>query len=297
MDFHTYIRAVGTGPKSNRELEVFEIEDCMNKILNKEVQNEQIAAFLLGWRVRLESNEELKSALNTFDKYIKRIQINNSIELGYPYDGKADNPYLFPLFGKYLKKFDLNIVVSGDYLQPAKHGVTVKDIATNYHLEDNIHFFDRKNYFKELSDLTQIRNILGLRTAFNTLEKLFNPGSSKYAITSAFHKPYVKKYISIFGSRYEHLVIVKGNEGTPEIFSKCKYWINKNGVISEYIIDPEYFGIKYKKSWNRITLNDSLSLINNPSKELDNLVKLNVALLLVTALKAKDIKEAYEMLS
>jgi len=297
MDFHTYIRAVGTGPKSNRELEVFEIEDCMNKILNKEVQNEQIAAFLLGWRVRLESNEELKSALNTFDNYIKRIQISNSIELGYPYDGKADNPYLFPLFGKYLKKFDLNIVVSGDYLQPAKHGVTVKDIATNYHLEDNIHFFDRKNYFKELSDLTQIRNILGLRTAFNTLEKLFNPGSSKYAITSAFHKPYVKKYISIFGSRYEHLVIVKGNEGTPEIFSKCKYWINKNGVISEYIIDPEYFGIKYKKSWNRITLNDSLSLINNPSKELDNLVKLNVALLLVTALKAKDIKEAYEMLS
>lgn len=297
MDFHNYIKAVGTGPKSNRELEVFEIIDCMNKMLKQEVNSEQIAAFLLGWRVRLETNKELETALNTFDNYIKRVDIPNSIELGYPYDGKADNPYLFPLFGKYLKKFDLNIVVSGDYLQPAKHGITVKDIANSFTLEDNIYFFDRKSYFKELSDLTKIRNILGLRTAFNTLEKLFNPGNSNYAITSAFHKPYVKKYNYLFGSRYKHLVIVKGNEGTPEIFSKCKYWINKNGVINEYIIDPNYFGIKYKKSWDRITLENSLDFINNPSKELDNLVKLNVALLLVTALKAKDINEAYEMIS
>lgn len=297
MDFHNYIRAVGTGPKSNRELETTEMIDCMNQILNQDVRSEQIAAFLLGWRVRLETNEELKASLSACDNYIKRVNIPNSIELGYPFDGKADNPYLFPLFGKYLKKFDLSIVVSGDYLQPAKHGITVKDIANNFKLDDNIHYFDRKDYFKELSDLSELRNILGLRTAFNTLEKLFNPANSKYAITSAFHKPYVDKYNNIFGSNYEHFVIVKGNEGTPEIFSKCKYWINENGAINEYLIDPEYFGINYKKSWDRISLEDSLEAINNPSDELDKLVRLNVALLLVTAQKAKDIKEGFEMLS
>ncbi|WP_419763890.1 MAG: glycosyl transferase [Arcobacter sp.] len=297
MNFHNYIRAVGTGPKSNRELTKDEIMDCMEQILNQNVKTEQIASFLLGWRVRLETNEELKVSLDVFDKYIKRVKIPNSIELGYPYDGKADNPYLFPLFGKYLKKFDLNIVLSGDYLQPAKHGITVKEIANNYKLDDNTYFFDRKDYFKELSNLSEIRNILGLRTAFNTLEKLLNPATSEYAITSAFHKPYVGKYNDIFAPKYKHLVIVKGNEGTPEIFSKCKYWINNNGEIKEYIIDPEYFGINYKKSWNRITLQESLESINNPSDELLKLVKLNVSLLLVTAKKAKNIKEGFEMLS
>ena len=40
--------------------------------------------------------------------------------------------------------------------------------------DDNIYYFDRADYFKELSDLTKIRNILGLRTSFNTIEKLLN---------------------------------------------------------------------------------------------------------------------------
>jgi len=297
MDFHNYIKAVGTGPKSNRELDTEEVIDCMKQMLNQDVKSEQIAAFLLGWRVRIETIEELKAAFDVFDSYTKRVNIPNSIELGYPYDGKADNPYLFPLFGKYLKKFDLSIVLSGDYLQPAKHGITPKDVATNIKLDDNIHFFDRKDFFKELSDLTQVRNILGLRTVFNTLEKLLNPANSKYAITSAFHKPYVSKYNQIFGPKYEHLSVVKGNEGTPEIFGKCKYWLNENGTINEYPIDPEYFGITYKKSWDRISLEDSINETNNPSQELEKLAKLNVALLLVTAKKAKNIKDGFEMLS
>lgn len=297
MNFHDYIKAVGTGPKLNRELTTEEMKDAMDQILTQSVKNEQIAAFLLGWRVRIESINELKATVETFDKYIKRTTIPNSIELGYPYDGKADNPYLFPLFGKYLKKFDLNIVLSGDHIQPAKQGITVKDVCTNITLDENIHFFDRADFFKELSNLSEIRNILGIRTAFNTAEKLLNPANSKYAVTAAFHKPYVKKYNQIFGSHYDNLVIVKGNEGTPEIFGKCKYWINQNGVINEYIVDPEYFGINYQKSWDRISLEESLEATRDPSSELENLAKLNVALLLVASQRAKDIKEGFEMLT
>lgn len=37
-----------------------------------------------------------------------------------------------------------------------------------------------------------------MRTIFNTVEKLLNPANSKYAITSAFHKPYVKKIFKSF---------------------------------------------------------------------------------------------------
>ncbi len=296
MAFLNYIRAVGTGPKSNRELTKEEIEDAIESILNQSVPSEQISAFLLGWRVRLETIEELKSTFNVCNKYIKRETIENSIELGYPFDGKADTPYLLPLIGKYLKKFDLNLVVSGDEVQPAKNGLTIKQLYENIKFDDNIYYFDRAKYFKKLSNLTKLRNILGLRTAFNTVEKLLNPANSKFAVNAAFHKPYVEKYYKLFGDKYKNLVIVKGAEGTPEILSKAKYWLCKNGKIIEHIVDPAYFGIKYDKSLIKIPVEESLEMSKNPSNELEKLAKLNAAMFLVTAQKAERLKEAFEII-
>ena len=85
------------------------------------------------------------------------------------------------------------MVISGDYLQPAKVGITTKDIFSNIDVGQYLHFFDRLEYLKELSDITPLRHELGLRTAFNTVEKLLNPSLSEYGITTAFHKPYVQK--------------------------------------------------------------------------------------------------------
>ena len=296
MDFHTFIKAVGTGPKSNRELTNEEMKDCIRQILNKEVSSELIVAFLLGWRVRLETNDELKATYEVCNEYINKVNIPNSIELGFPYDGKTDGTYLFPLVGKYLKKFDLDIVISGDLIQPAKDGITVKDIATNIKLDDNIHYFDRAEFLPKLSAITDLRKILRLRSAFNTVEKLLNPANSKFALTSAYHKPYVEKYSEIFASNYEKFVVVKAAEGRPEIFDKSKAWFKTKNGLEEFIIDPAYYGINYTKTFENITLEEAINEINNPSKELEKLAKLNAALLLFCANKADDINSAYEML-
>ncbi|WP_419763907.1 MAG: glycosyl transferase [Arcobacter sp.] len=296
MNFFKYIKAVGTGPKSNRELTQEEMKDCIRQILNQEVQSELIVAFLLGWRVRLETNAELKATLDVCNEYIKKVNIPNSIELGFPYDGKTDGTYLFPLVAKYLKKFDLDIVVSGDIMQPAKDGITVKDIATNIKLDDNIHYFDRKDFLPKLSAITDLRKLLQLRSAFNTVEKLLNPANSRFALTSAYHKPYVEKYSEIFASNYEKFVVVKAAEGRPELFAKSKAWLKTEDGLEEFIIDPEYYGINYNKTFENITLDEAIKEINNPSSELEKLAKLNAALHLFCANKADDIGSAYEML-
>ena len=296
MNFFNYIKAVGTGPRGNRNLCEVEIIDAMEQMLEQKAYPEQIAAFLLGWRLQEESNEEMCGALKAFDKYIKKVNVPNSIELGNPFDGKQKRPYLFPLIAKELKKFDLNIVVSGDYLQPAKEGITTKDTCMNLELEDNIHYFDRADYFKEFSELTQVRQRLGLRTGLNTVEKLLNPGNSKYAMTGAFHKPYVKKYLNLFGDHYEKLVIVKGEEGTCEFFGKSKYWIKENDEIKEVEINPSDFGIDYKDIWEKISIDEMKVLMENPSNELKKLVKLNAALVLFSSNRANSLKEGYELL-
>jgi len=259
MDFQKYIHAVGTGSKGNRDLSFQESKDMMTQILDKNIHNEKIAAFLLGWRLKPETIDEFRGVISACDTFITQTTVNDSIELGYPFDGKAKNPYIFPLVAKILKDSELNLVVIGDELQPSKDGITIKDICSKIELDSNIHYFDRAKFFQEFHSLTDVRMRLGLRTGFNTIEKLPNVANSDYAITGVFHKPYVKKYVEIFS--------------------------------------PAHYGINYTKSWDTITLEDSLNQLNNPSDEYLKLAKLNAAVFLFITQKAKSIDDAFAMLN
>jgi anthranilate phosphoribosyltransferase len=297
MDFFKYIHAVGTGPKGNRDLSFDESVDMMTQILDQSVHSEQIAGFLLGWRLKPETTEEFRGAITACDKYVKHSKVENSIEMGYPFDGKAKNPYIFPLVAKVLEDSGLNLVVTGDDLTPAKGGITIKDICTKIELNSNMHYFDRQEFFPQMNDLTEIRMRLGLRTGFNTIEKLPKIAQSEYAITGVFHKPYVKKYVEIFSDRYKRFALIQGNEGTPELFSKGRLWIANGNEVEESIIDPEYYGINYTKSWESITLEDSLKQLNEPSDEYLKLAKLNAAVYLFVTEKFNSIDDAFASLN
>lgn len=297
MDFFKYIHAVGTGPKGNRDLSLEESKDMMEQILKQSIPSEQAAAFLLGWRLKPETTTEFRGAVEACDAMIKTTTVESSIELGYPFDGKAKNPYIFPLVAKVLENSGLNLVVIGDELTPAKGGITIKDIVTNIELNKNAHYFDRKEFFPNLSNLTELRMKLGLRTGFNTIEKLPRVANSEFAITGVFHKPYVKKYVEIFSDRYRKFALIQGNEGTPELFSKGRLWIANGSEVEEFIVDPAHYGINYTKSWDTISVKESLEQLNNPSAEYLKLAKLNAAVYLFVANKASSIDEAFEMVN
>ncbi len=297
MDFFKYIHAVGTGAKANRDLTFEESKDMMSQILNQSVYSEQIAAFLLGWRLKPETTQEFRGVVEACDMFIEKTPVANSIELGYPFDGKVNNPFMFPLIAKVLENSALNLVVVGDDLAPAKKGITLKEVATNIKLNKNIYYFDRADFFKEMHNLTDLRMRLGLRTGLNTIEKLTHVGESEYAITGVFHKPFVKKYVEIFANKYKRLALIQGNEGTPELFSKGRLWIVNGSDVEEFIVDPQYYGINYSKSWEKITLQESLEQTNNPSDGLLKLARLNAAVFLFVAQKASSIDEAYEKLN
>lgn len=297
MDFFKYIHAVGTGVKGNRDLTLAESKEMMESVLKQEVHGEQIAAFLLGWRLKPETTDEFRGVVEACDSFIKKTTVPNTIELGYPFDGKVNNPFMFPLVGKILENSELGLVVVGDDLAPAKAGITLKEVATNIKLNKNIHYFDRADFFKEMHDLTDIRMRLGLRTGFNTIEKITGVASSEFAITGVFHKPFVKKYVEVFSHRYKRFALIQGNEGTPELFSKGRLWVANDGEVEEFIIDPQHYGINYTKSWEKITLDESIEQLNNPSEEFLKLARLNAAVYLFVAQKASSIDEAFEKLN
>ena len=305
MSFKKYIKAVGTGIKGNRELEKEEIIDATCSILERKVTDAQIGAFLVGWRTKLETDSELDACVKALKTYMKFKKVENSLELGYSFDGRTNNPFLFPLYENILKEFfeknkdikELNLVISGDLLQPAKKGITTKEVFEALDLKQYVYFFDRVEYLKELSDLTSLRHELGLRTVFNTAEKLLNPGLSDYAVTTAFHKPYVKKYLAMYREYYKGLLVVKATEGSPEVFSNGKYWKEVNGELEETPFNLEDFGITYDKKYENITLEEALQLVKNPSEEILKLAKFNIALYLVFANRVESLEDAWKRLN
>ena len=298
MDFHTYIKAVATGPKSNRDLSFKESFDMMTQVLEHSVYDEQIAVLLTGWRLKPETIEEFRGALAAFEPYLRQKPVPNSIELGYPFDGKRNNPHLLWLIAKAMEGCDLELVVYGDTsVSQSRDGITIKQLYESLEFGKNIHYFDRASYFPKLHALSELRRRIGLRTAFNTIEKLPGVAKSAYAITGVFHKPFIAKYIALFAARYKRLALIQGNEGTPELFGKGRLWIASNDEIEEYHIDPSRYGIEYEKSKERITLDEALAMIEHPSIQLQKLARLNAAIWLFVAQKARSIDEGYEMVT
>lgn len=296
MQFKQFIKAVGTGPKGNRDLSFEESEYAMEAIINGKATPEQIGAFLIGWRLKPESNEEYCGALAALDKHTHCETITDSLELGFPFDGKIATPYLFPLVAELLAPLNINLLVMGDERAPSKEGVTTKEICARLPVPRNVHYRDRKEYCQGLHNLTRLRNLLGLRTAINTLEKLPRVGKSKWAITGIFHKPYVPKYIEVFKGRYERFALLQGSDGAPEIFKKGKLWISTGDELQEYFIDPSHFGIEYVKSEEDLTLEEMLNILRDPDEKTMNLARLNAAVYLMVTGKAASLEEGIELL-
>ena len=305
MNFKKYIKAVGTGVKGNRELEHDEVVDAICLILENKVTPAQVGAFLIGWRTKLETNEELIACVEGLKKYMKYTSVENSLELGYSFDGRKNNPFLFPLYEDILKTFfeknkdirELKLVISTDLTQPAKNGITAKDIAKHFTFDKYVNIIDRKEYFPELSNLTPLRHELGLRTVFNTAEKLLNPGQSEFGVTTAFHKPYVEKYLAMFKKYYKDILVVKASEGSPEVFKDGKYWKQIDGEIVDTVFKLEDFGIHYDKTYENISLEEAIEIVKNPSDEIIKLAKFNIALYLVFSQRVDSLETAWELVN
>lgn len=292
LNFRTVIKAVGTGPKGNRDLSKKEIEFTINSILNRTFSDAQIGAFLQAWRLGGESHISLKYAYDLIvNKIVAKNIEKNSILLAYAYDGKIRNPYLLILASKFLKETKISLSI--DKIIPAKNGVTTDDLYKNK-LLNNVVLNDRADYLKELSNLSTLRNELELRTAFNTIEKLLNPANSRYAIVGYTHGAYKEFYTSLRKSAgVERLVVVKGgDEGSPDISKPCKIYVineTKEFEIDLKLKDFDIVGIatKYNKTKDEI-----ISLMSHNDID-EKLIKLNTALLLVASTKFDDINEAY----
>ncbi|MDP3814794.1 MAG: anthranilate phosphoribosyltransferase, partial [Pseudomonas sp.] len=91
------------------------------------------------------------------------------------------------------------------------------------------------------------RRELGLRTIFNMLGPMTNPAGVKHQVLGVFSQALCRPLAEVLqrlGS--EHVLVVHAQDGLDEISLAAPTHVAelKNGVVSEYSIQPEDFGIK-----------------------------------------------------
>jgi anthranilate phosphoribosyltransferase len=112
------------------------------------------------------------------------------------------------------------------------------------------------------------RRELGLRTIFNMLGPMTNPAGVKHQVLGVFSKALCRPLAEVLqrlGS--EHVLVVHAQDGLDEISLAAPTFVAelKDGVVSEYSIQPEDFGIK-SQSLIGLTVEDaaeSLALIRD----------------------------------
>lgn len=281
--FLEYIRAVGTGPKGNRPLTKEETKDAFGLIIEHRIPDTLISAFLLGWRVQGESEEELSGCV----EYLAQKLIPNrseGIEIGYPQDGKTKFPFLMLKAAELLG--DLKVHTVYDLPMGPKYGVTPDQFEFS---APNLILHHRRDLLAGLSDLSGLRNDIGIRTAFNTLEKVHF--LAPVALIGMHHAPYFDLYATLYAPYYKRLFILQGQEGTPEILKKTKYKLVENGEVTTHHIDPEEFGIEPIAAKEEIDLETMHSLLNNPDENLTKMIQLNAAFIGFAAGKYQTVEE------
>ncbi|MCG8535923.1 MAG: glycosyl transferase family protein [Pseudomonadales bacterium] len=247
--FAQYVRILGKGKKGSRSLTEAEAFDAMDMIMNGQVQDVQLGAFLMLMRVKEESAEELLGFVKAVKQSVKATQ-SMQVDLDWSsYAGKRRHLpwYLLSVF--LLAESGVRVFMHG------ASGHTIDRIYTEDVLTDlglpvaqswndcssqldshNFTYFPLEHLCPKLHSIIELRNVMGLRSPVHTLSRLLNPCDSEHVIQGIFHPGYRPVHqVAAQALGYQSVDVIKGEAGeierNPDI--DCLVQSVRNGELSD----------------------------------------------------------------
>ena len=232
---HSIIQRIATGPELSKDISLEEARDGMSAILRGEIDDVQTAIFLIALRMKRETDDENKGALEAILKISqsRQAKVDELISLADPYDGVNRNLPVAPMIPAVLAACGLPCVSHGlDSVGP-KFGVTHRHVLQAAGVDVDISldkavariedpnlgwaYVDQKTFCPGLHDLIGLRQRIVKRQVLTTVEVLAKPitGLQKtHLVTGYVHKPYPAKYASLARfAGFEGCLLVRGTEG------------------------------------------------------------------------------------
>ena len=290
---------------------------AFNFILEGKANENQIESFLLGLVKKVETLDDIVSGVSVLrDKSIKVEIPNNAIDTCGTGGDKA---------GTYNISTAAIFVAAGAGCIIAKHGnkalssksgssQVLEELGVNINIspeniancikESNIGFMFAPNHHSAMKYVGPVRQKLEVRTIFNILGPLVNPGNVKKQLIGVYDKKWLiplTKVLSELGS--ERAMLVCGSDGLDEITTTGISYITelKDEKITSYEIDPKDFGIKISSSNDLIggspkeNANKILRLLNGEDGPFKDIVVLNSAAAIYVSGVANNIEEGLKL--
>lgn len=265
-----FLKIVGNGRKTARDLTPEEAEEAFELIMRGQASPAQVAVFMAALRIKEESIEELGVFTRILRQYCQRIPHTQAgvVDVCVPYDGRSKTHLLIPASALIAAAAGANIALHGRVGQvlPPKFGVGIGDVlkklnvAVECSLQDandilaqvGVSFILSENFAPCLNAFDPVRLEYGMRSFFNTIEKLVNPFNAEAVLVGVFHGLVMPRVAGAARSQgYARGMVVQGPEGSIEALTSRRNPIlefsQADEALTEWTIDPAAFNC-----WGRI---------------------------------------------
>ncbi|SFM02168.1 anthranilate phosphoribosyltransferase [Gracilibacillus orientalis] len=281
-----WLKEVARGKKGAKDLDYQQTMQLAESICSGEATTAQIAAYLVAERIKTETHEELLAFIHTLQRYTERLELpsetqEKTIDFAGPYNGRHSFAATIPV-SLLLADYGVPVFLSASETLPPKYGTSLKsifseldvavdndrDATTKKMMDINVAFADTEQYSPSLAKLRSIRKDIGVRTLFNTVEKLINISQAKNVMLGAFHRTAINKLEGVFKQLdYNHVYIVQGLEGSEDVP------VHRNSFVFDwtpagldsFIVRPKDYGVEYKEFDKSVKLsaNEQAAIIHS----------------------------------
>ncbi|MFA5125435.1 MAG: anthranilate phosphoribosyltransferase [archaeon] len=167
----------------------------------------------------------------------------------------------------------------------------------------NIAFLFAPNHHPLFKNIGPLRKELGIKTVFNLMGPLLNPGKVKKQLMGVFNPEITETIAEVMKKRGVERAMVVHGEGLDEITITGKTKISelKNNKISTYYFDPKEFEINYapieelKVKTKEESAQIILEILEGKKSKKRDIVVINAAAGLIIAGIARDFKEGIKL--
>ena len=309
----------------HREIFHDEMLHLMRLLMRGEMSPTIAAALLMGLRVKKETVGEITAAAQVMREFATPVHVANPQDMvdmcGTGGDGSSTfNISTTAMFvaaaagvpiAKHGGRSASSSSGSADVLEALGANLALSPPQIAECIEQiGIGFMFAQAHHGAMKNIAPVRKELGVRTIFNILGPLTNPAGAANQLMGVFHSDLVGiqvRVLQLLGSK--HVMIVHGKDGMDEASLGAGTLVGelKEGVIREYEIHPEDFGLTMVSSRGiRVSSKEEsrdrvLEALNNKPGTARDIVAFNAGLAIYVGNHAETIeqgiKRAFEVIA
>jgi anthranilate phosphoribosyltransferase len=252
----------------HREIFPDEMMDLMRMIMRGQISPPMTAAILTGLRVKKETIGEIAAAATVMREFALPVEVADRTHLVDIVGTGGDGAHTFNISTASM------FVVAAGGARVAKHGN--RSVSSNSGSADvlealgaaielqpaqvaqclaetGIGFMFAPVHHPAMRAVAQVRNEMGVRSLFNILGPLTNPADAPAILMGVFHPDLVGIQVRVLQELgAQRALVVWGRDGMDELSLGAGTLVGelRHGVVREYEVHPEDFGIAMAASRN-----------------------------------------------